>query len=110
LLDTYPLELHDNRMGLNTVVPLNKWTNKLEELWNKELWLPKNIRAQANLMEVPRGLELHPPKNRCTESPKQKWIHYVEDGTKCMTTLETNTFDKIFTILHQIPIYSDFIL
>lgn len=107
LLDIYPLEFH-NRIGLNMVVPLDEWTNKLEELWDSEPWLSKNIRAQANLMEVPNGLELHSPKNICPESPKQKWIRHVEDGTKGKTTLETNTFDKSFAILHQRSIYPGF--
>lgn len=108
LLDVYPPNLH-HKIGLNMVIPSLQWLECLEELWDSEPWIPKNLRAQATRMDIPNKLhvkekQFNLEKNRY----KNKWLLSVKENTKLKTTLGKNFFDKSLTTLHQRPIFSGY--
>jgi uncharacterized protein len=108
LIDTYPPDLQA-KISLNMVVPSPWWIPYLEELWEDEPWLPKNIRAQADLINPPKDMILPmPPSLQKFRQYQEKWLLSIEKGEKVENTLPTEEFDVPLAKLHHRKVFKGY--
>lgn len=108
LLEVYPPEQHE-KIGLSMVVPSSGWIRYLRQLWGDEPWLPKTLRANANLMNVPDGMELpKPPPAPDSTSIKAEWIASLTEERAEKTRLAWSSYDSPLAQLHQRPVFSGY--
>lgn len=100
LLDVYTEQLY-HKIALNMVVPSYDWIPYLDLLWENEPWLPRTIRAQTTLADLPSGFSLVQPQDR--EKLKTYYESWLNDKNlqNRENTLKMETYDKSMAKLHK---------
>jgi len=108
LLDTFPQDTH-GRIGLNMVIPSIGWVKQLHELWDREPWLPKGIRAQASVVEAPEGFAALPAPGGATWGDiRGDWFQRTELGQADSSSIRNDLLERKYAIIHQRVVFPGF--
>lgn len=102
VFDTEALE----RISLNMVVPFAAWLPHLEDFWESEPWVPRNLRAQASFMVAPPNLHVPCPPEEERPTLMSTWLSAVREGKAQRTSLGGGMFDVAMAKLHQRSIFA----